>query len=88
MINNLLFRPPKFESYNFPTKVLELQTKEGNTIAATHIKRSSSAITVLFSHANADDLNHCHNEMLTLSKKLNVNVIGYDYSGYGKSSGE
>lgn len=87
LINGLLFRPPEFESYCFRTRVLELQTREGNTIAATHIKRSTSAITLIFSHANGDDLNHCYQHMLTLSKELNVNVLGYDYSGYGASSG-
>ena len=87
-LNHVIFRPPAFaESYFFRTKVLRLTTSKGNTISATHIKRSKSAITMIFSHANGDDLNTCYDQMMTLSRTLNVNVIGYDYSGYGKSTG-
>lgn len=86
-LNHVIFRPPPFESYLFRTKLIHLTTAKGNTIVATHIKRSKSAITLIFSHANGDDLNNCYSQMMTLSRTLNVNVIGYDYSGYGKSTG-
>lgn len=32
-------------------------------------------------------MNNCYGQMISLSRALNVNVIGYDYSGYGKSTG-
>ena len=86
-LNHVIFRPPPFETYFFRTKLIRLTTSKGNTIAATHIKRTKSAITLIFSHANGDDLNNCYAQMLKISHSLNVNVIGYDYSGYGKSTG-
>ena len=87
-LNSVIFKPPPdFDKYYFRTRVLHLTTSRGNTIAATHIKRTKSAITLLFSHSNGDDLNHCYDQMMTLSRCLNVNVIGYDYSGYGESTG-
>ena len=42
---------------------------------------------MLLSHGNSEDLNGCYNFMLKLSVILDVNVLGYDYSGYGQSSG-
>lgn len=87
-LNHVIFRPPPFKSYLFRTKLIHLKTTKGNTITATHIKRSKSAITLIFSHANGDDLNNCYSQMMALSRVLEVNVIGYDYSGYGKSTGQ
>lgn len=39
--------------------------------------------TLLFSHGNACDLGHTKSLVDELSKKLSVNVISYDYPGYG-----
>ena len=35
------------------------------------------------SHGNAEDLGIIHSYMVELSKLLYVNVLAYDYSGYG-----
>lgn len=43
-------------------------------------------MTILFSHGNAEDLNTAYSWMKKLSKNLSVNVIGYDYTGYGYSN--
>lgn len=43
--------------------------------------------TLLFSHGNAVDLGQMLPFYRELSKELRVNVMGYDYSGYGCSSG-
>lgn len=44
--------------------------------------------TILFSHANAADLGLMSSFYLSLSTKLGCNAFGYDYSGYGSSSGK
>ncbi len=41
--------------------------------------------TILFSHANAEDLGLIVDYVKYLAKTLNVNVFSYDYSGYGIS---
>jgi len=43
--------------------------------------------TVLFSHANAEDLGLVYEHLKTLSEVLQVNVLGYEYTGYGQSTG-
>ena len=43
--------------------------------------------TVLFSHANAEDLGLIFDHLKTLKEVLQVNVMGYEYTGYGRSTG-
>ena len=45
-------------------------------------------ITILYSHANAEDLADVYVWLKYLSRHLRCNVIGYDYTGYGQSEGE
>ena len=45
-------------------------------------------MTLLYSHGNAEDLNISYGWMRRLSRALNVNVLGYDYTGYGISTGK
>jgi len=88
LVNVILFRPPRPVSpYCFPSDVIRLETSRGNRICATSIKREGATIWLLVSHANAEDLNGAYRTMLKLSMLLDVNVIGYDYSGYGESTG-
>ncbi|KAG2497625.1 hypothetical protein HYH03_004365 [Edaphochlamys debaryana] len=65
--------------------------------ASRHASSSSSAaqggapqkerLTLLYSHGNAVDLGHMLPVFRELSRLLRVNVMGYDYSGYGCSTG-
>ena len=62
------------------------QTSLGGSICSlffTHPK--SRGITILYSHGNAEDLGHIAPHLLDLSKFLCVNVVAYDYRGYGQS---
>lgn len=89
VVNLILFRPPRRTSaYYIPSDVIQLETRAGNQICATAVEKEGSAVWILLSHANAEDLNTVYRSMLKLSILLDVNVIGYDYSGYGLSTGE
>ncbi|RVW44609.1 Protein ABHD17B [Vitis vinifera] len=68
--------------------VLKLCTKKGNEIVAVYVKNPSASLTVLYSHGNAADLGQMFNIFAELSLRLGVNLMGYDYSGYGQSSGK
>ncbi|KAJ4710680.1 alpha/beta hydrolase domain-containing protein 17B-like [Melia azedarach] len=68
--------------------VLKLNTKKGNEIVAMYVKNPSASLTVLYSHGNAADLGQMYHIFTELSVHLNVNLMGYDYSGYGHSSGK
>jgi len=88
IINSLLFKPPtNHVNYDFPSRIIPLTTSTGNTISATHVKKRGANVTILYSHGNAEDLNICYGWLRRLSRGLNVNVLAYDYSGYGGSSG-
>ncbi|EOY01561.1 Alpha/beta-Hydrolases superfamily protein isoform 2, partial [Theobroma cacao] len=68
--------------------VLKLTTRRGNEIVAMYVKNPSASLTVLYSHGNAADLGQMYHIFTELSIHLNVNLMGYDYSGYGQSSGK
>ncbi|KAK4279845.1 hypothetical protein QN277_011556 [Acacia crassicarpa] len=68
--------------------VLKLRTRRGNDIAAVYVKHHKATCTMLYSHGNAADLGQMFELFLELSNRLRLNVMGYDYSGYGRSTGK
>ncbi|KAG0450206.1 hypothetical protein HPP92_027048 [Vanilla planifolia] len=69
-------------------EVRRLRTKKGNDIIAMYVRHPSASLTLLYSHGNAADLGQLYDLLSELSVHLHVNVMGYDYSGYGQSSGK
>ncbi|XP_055803009.1 uncharacterized protein LOC129872156 [Solanum dulcamara] len=67
---------------------LKLRTRRGNEIVAVHVKHPKASATMLYSHGNAADLGQMFELFVELSLRLRVNLMGYDYSGYGQSSGK
>lgn len=65
-----------------------VETKEGNRIVAMLLRHPYARFTLLYSHGNAADLGQMHDIFLELRAHLRVNVMSYDYSGYGASSGK
>ncbi|KAL6543991.1 hypothetical protein OROGR_010488 [Orobanche gracilis] len=68
--------------------VLYIPTIKGNNIVAFYLRNPHARLTVLYSHGNAVDLGQLYHIFLQLKDKLRVNLIGYDYSGYGASTGK
>ncbi|KAF4356315.1 hypothetical protein CsatB_027178 [Cannabis sativa] len=68
--------------------VLKLKTRRGNEIVAVHVKHPRASSTLLYSHGNAADLGQMFELFVELSARLRVNLMGYDYSGYGQSTGK
>ncbi|GMI77007.1 hypothetical protein like AT5G38220 [Hibiscus trionum] len=68
--------------------VLNLRTRRGNDIVAIHIKHPKASATLLYSHGNAADLGQMFELFIELCNRLRVNLMGYDYSGYGQSTGK
>ncbi|KAL3527021.1 hypothetical protein ACH5RR_011677 [Cinchona calisaya] len=68
--------------------VLKLRTRRGNDIVAVHVKHPKASATMLYSHGNAADLGQMFELFVELSIRLRVNLMGYDYSGYGQSTGK
>lgn len=65
-----------------------LDTKGGNKIVATFWKHPVGRFTILYSHGNAADLGQMQELFIELRAHLRVNIMSYDYSGYGASTGK
>ncbi|KAE8719807.1 glucosyltransferase like family protein [Hibiscus syriacus] len=81
----------KFSDANYQrdnVDIFKLRTKRGNEIVAMYVKNPSASLTVLYSHGNAADIGQMYHIFTELSVHLNVNLLGYDYSGYGQSTGK
>uniref|UniRef100_A0ACD5Z5M0 Uncharacterized protein n=1 Tax=Avena sativa TaxID=4498 RepID=A0ACD5Z5M0_AVESA len=65
-----------------------LRTKRGTDVVAMYVRQTGAKLTLLYSHGNAADLGQMYELFVELSAHLNVNLMGYDYSGYGQSSGK
>ncbi|KAL2545477.1 alpha/beta-hydrolase superfamily protein [Forsythia ovata] len=68
--------------------VLSITTKRRNKIIAFYLRNPYARLTVLYSHGNAADLGQLYDLFVQLKANLRVNLIGYDYSGYGASTGK
>ncbi|CAA7395917.1 unnamed protein product [Spirodela intermedia] len=69
-------------------EVLQLPTRRGNEIVAIYVRYPMATSTLLYSHGNAADLGQMYELFIELSIHLRINLLGYDYSGYGQSSGK
>ncbi|KAF7137530.1 hypothetical protein RHSIM_Rhsim07G0132300 [Rhododendron simsii] len=68
--------------------VLLVDTKRGNKIVAFYLRNPCARLTLLYSHGNAVDLGQLFDLFVQIKANLRVNLIGYDYSGYGASTGK
>ncbi|KAM3306220.1 alpha/beta hydrolase domain-containing protein 17B isoform X3 [Capsicum chacoense] len=68
--------------------VLKLRTQRGNEIVALYVKHPKASVSMVYSHGNAADLGQMFEFFVELSLRLRVNLMGYDYSGYGQSAGK
>lgn len=53
------------------------------TMEEVQMSKPEEGITLLYSHANAEDLGSIYPWCKFLSKMLQVNLFAYDYTGYG-----
>ncbi|KAK4779718.1 hypothetical protein SAY87_015824 [Trapa incisa] len=68
--------------------VLRLPTRRRNNVVAVYVRNPSASLTLLYSHGNAADIGQMYHIFTELSLHLGINLMGYDYSGYGRSSGK
>jgi fermentation-respiration switch protein FrsA (DUF1100 family) len=65
---------------------ITMQTSDGHNLNAWFIPANSPEGTVLFCHGNGGNISYSMDVLETLNK-LNLNVLVFDYRGYGKSEG-
>ncbi|KAK9757232.1 hypothetical protein RND81_01G150300 [Saponaria officinalis] len=68
--------------------VLKIRTKKGTEIVGMYVRYPMAKSTILYSHGNAADIGQMYDLFIQLSIHLKVNLLGYDYSGYGRSTGK
>lgn len=98
LINSIVFNPPdvptketieKLEK-NDKLKVKKFVTGSGNnicgleTIPRHYFKKDK---IIIYSHGNAEDIYHCADFMLGMADLFGIDVMTYDYPGYGMSDG-
>ncbi|KAI4344253.1 hypothetical protein L6164_011500 [Bauhinia variegata] len=65
-----------------------IETRGGNKVVATFWRHPFARFTLLYSHGNAADLGQMHELFIELRAHFRVNIMSYDYSGYGASTGK
>lgn len=81
----LIFLPPR-ERYARTEEMLLIPREGGGSIAAVHLRNPHARYTILFSHGNGEDLGD-NAEFLSSMRDAGFDVLAYDYSGYGLSTG-
>jgi fermentation-respiration switch protein FrsA (DUF1100 family) len=81
----LIFLPPR-ERYARTEEMLLIPREGGGSIAAVHLRNPHARYTILFSHGNGEDLGN-NLEFLSSMRDAGFDVLAYDYSGYGLSTG-
>jgi predicted alpha/beta-fold hydrolase len=81
---NKLFRPTK-KIIKFLTEPKEETYVDG--VWVSHFEFNKENPTILFCHGNSGNVSN-RNYMIELCKMSNINLVLFDYSGYGKSKGD
>jgi len=84
-VNQMAFCPPP-PTYRKEDVNMWIETDKGHRLPAFHI-RKGHPLTILVSHANAEDLGIVLGFWSYMSDALQVDVFAYEYSGYGHSTG-
>jgi hypothetical protein len=72
--------------YNLPYEDVTFLSADGVRLSAWHVPATDAVGTVLFCHGNAGNISH-RIETITVLHQLGMNVLVFDYRGYGKSEG-
>lgn len=86
--------PPSYNTLSFPNLSFVPRTQfgcQGSTTLEIPIVTffdPRNTVTILYSHGNGEDLGHIYPWLQILHYALRVNVVGYDYEGYGISNGQ
>ncbi len=82
------------EGYRSPTEWgvehddFRVETKDGESIHCWRIRGINSTATIIFCHENAGNIGLRVNNLVAMSRHLSVDVVAFDYRGYGSSSGK
>ena len=75
------------EDIGLPYENVRVQTEDGIKLHGWYIPASDARVTLLFCHGNAGNIAH-RLESIALFNALGLNVLIFDYRGYGQSTGK
>ena len=74
-------------SYARDYRYFGVKMDSGHSVACRFLSNQSSRYLVIYSHGNAEDLGRIEN-LLKGFRRAGLNVLAYDYPGYGLSDGK
>ena len=83
--DRMIFLPPS-PSYRPGQLPIVMVPAEGESIATLHLPNPQAAVTLLYAHGNAEDLGQLA-PWLEEIRRAGFAVVGFDYRGYGMSTG-
>jgi len=86
IVSKNAFLPPIPSPIQHTDDLKMITTKKNHIIPVLFISSPEAKYTLFFSHGNAEDLGDCENWFYYVRDILKVNVVIYDYPGYGLSS--
>lgn len=86
ILNSLIFRPPT-PRYSLEAAGLHFINTTHGSILCGYFIDNQADLTILFSHGNGEDIGDIVPQYEKITKRWNVNLFAYDYSGYGHSTG-
>jgi fermentation-respiration switch protein FrsA (DUF1100 family) len=84
--DRLMFFPPAASYGGGDADFGRVGVGAGDSVAVLHLPDPQARYTILYSHGNAEDLGHVAFVLRDL-RSSGFAVIGYDYRGYGHSTG-
>ena len=85
-VEKLIFLPPP-STYQDTEEIIKLTSKDGTKLSAIYLSNPNAKYTILHAHGNASDLGMIKPRLEEL-KDIGLNVLAYDYRGYGTSEGK
>lgn len=85
--DRLIFQAPP-ATYPDGPDIIKIAAPDGVRLAARYLPWPHARYTLIYAHGNAEDLGSADPLLHELRERLGVSVLGWDYRGYGHSSGE
>jgi fermentation-respiration switch protein FrsA (DUF1100 family) len=91
LINKMAFFPDRFDIPSIDrlpkgVEQVRVPTNDGQLLQCYWIPRSDSRRVLIYFHGNAGNISHRLADLLTLAR-MDLNVLGVGYRGYGTSTG-
>ena len=86
LAERLIFQPPPPSYRADQLPITMIPGPDGGSIATLYLPNPRAALTLLYAHGNAEDLGQVA-PMLEALRRHGFAVLGFDYRGYGSSTG-